>query len=224
MPFGIGFNLFGDKNTEEAQQESAKELVRSWQRKLRAEARVTERSIREIEREEEKVKKQCKDLARKQGDPKSIQLLAKSLVRSNKAKERLYTSRAVMQSADAELGSMAATMRMASSMTKSAEVMGQINALVKVPEIQESMTSMRREMIRAGLVDEIIEESMEGMDGPDLEEEAEEEVDRVLDELAIDASMRMAAARPQGGYAAAAVPAAPAQPAARTGALASEAG
>ena len=44
MPLGI--NLFGKGHTAEAQQESAKEMVRDWQRKLRGEVRGVDRSIR----------------------------------------------------------------------------------------------------------------------------------------------------------------------------------
>eukprot|EP00440_Ansanella_granifera_P074184 gb/GFBE01080502.1/.p1 GENE.gb/GFBE01080502.1/~~gb/GFBE01080502.1/.p1 ORF type:complete len:231 (+),score=72.21 gb/GFBE01080502.1/:1-693(+) len=210
MPWGIGINLFGKAHTEEAQQESAKEMVRDWQRKLRSEARTMERSIRKVEQEEEKIKKDIKVMAAKPGsDPKNIQLLAKSLVRSGKAKARLYTSRSIMQSAVAELESTAATMRLSDSMSKSAQVMKQMNSLVRIPEMEESISTMRREMMRAGLIEEMMDEGLEDMDGPELEEEAEAEVDHVLDELAIDASLRMAIAKPQasGGYAATATPA-----------------
>ncbi|CAJ1351745.1 unnamed protein product [Effrenium voratum] len=203
MPFGI--NLFGKGHTQEAQQDSAKEMVREWQRNLRSEARGVDRSIRKIEQEEDKIRKEVKDMAAKGGDPKSIHMLAKSLVRSGKAKARLYTSRSIMQSAVSELETTAATMRLSDSMSKSAEVMKQINSLSKIPEMEESISTMRREMMRAGLIEELMDEGMEAMDGPEMEEEAEAEVDKVLDDLAIDASLRMEISRPQavsaGGYA-----------------------
>eukprot|EP00931_Biecheleriopsis_adriatica_P089488 TRINITY_DN63608_c0_g1_i1.p1 TRINITY_DN63608_c0_g1~~TRINITY_DN63608_c0_g1_i1.p1 ORF type:complete len:229 (-),score=74.69 TRINITY_DN63608_c0_g1_i1:10-696(-) len=191
MPFGIEFNLFGSGATQQSQQESAKDMVRAWQRKLRAEARTIDRNIRKIEQEEEKMKKDIKGMAAKGADPKNIQMLAKALVRSGKGKARLYTSRSVMQSVAAELESQAATMRLSDAMCKSTEVMRQMNSLVKIPEMEESMTSLQREMMRAGLVEEMLDEGIEAMDGPELEEEAEDEVNRVLDELAVDASLRL---------------------------------
>ncbi|CAE7803294.1 chmp3 [Symbiodinium microadriaticum] len=172
-------------------------MVRQWQRNLRSEARGLDRSIRKIEQEEDKIRKDIQAMAKQGGDPKSIQMLAKSLIRSSKAKDRLYTSRSIMQSAVAELETTAATMRLSDSMSKSAEVMKQMNSLVRIPEMEESISSMRREMMRAGLIDELIDEGMEEMDGPDLEVEAEAEVDKVLDDLAIDASVRMAISKPQ---------------------------
>ncbi|CAK9051438.1 unnamed protein product [Durusdinium trenchii] len=194
MPLGI--NLFGSGHTEEAQKESAKEMVRDWQRKLRSEVRGVDRSIRKIEQEEDKIRGEIKAMASKGGDPKSVQMLAKSLVRSSKAKARLYTSRSIMQSAAAELETTAATMRLSDSMSKSTEVMKQMNSLVRIPEMEESISSMKREMMRAGLIEEMMDEGMEDLDGPEMEEEAEAEVDKVLEDLAVDASLRMAI-RPQ---------------------------
>mmetsp|Transcript_55527 Transcript_55527/g.173753 ORF Transcript_55527/g.173753 Transcript_55527/m.173753 type:complete len:232 (+) Transcript_55527:89-784(+) len=210
MPLGIGINLFGKANTKEAQQEHAKDLVREWQRKLRAEARDVERSIKRIEQDEEKIKRDIKKMAKEGADPKNIKLLAKSIVRSGKAKTRLYTARATMQATASELGSTAATMRLTDAMKNSTEVMQQMNCLVKVPEMHESMQALSKEMMRAGLIEEVIEEGLEDIDGPELEDEAEVEVEKVLDDLAIDAALRMAVIRPEAAAAASAA----AQPAA----------
>jgi len=130
-------------------------------------------------------------------------MLAKTLVRSNKAKGRLYTARATMTATVNELTNMAATMRLASSMEKSTEVMQQVNQLVKVPELQETMQSLQKEMFKAGLIEEMIDEGLEDIDGPELEEEAEVEVDKVLEDLAIDSSIRMAVCKPEAAAAAA---------------------
>merc|ERR1719352_598128 len=74
----------------------------------------------------------------------------------------------------------------------STEVMQQIGALVNVPEIAVNMKDMQREMHKAGLIEEMMDESMDAMDDADMEEETQAEVEKVLDELAIDASLRMA--------------------------------
>merc|ERR550514_2387194 len=76
-------------------------------------------------------------------------------------------------------------------MSESTEIMHQVNALVNVPELHTTMSDLRREMMTSGLVSEMVDEGLEEMDGPDLEEAAEAEVAEVLDELAIDAELRM---------------------------------
>lgn len=199
MPLGI--NLFGAGNSKAAQEQSSKDCLRDWQHSLRSEARSIERSIKKIEQEEGKIKKDIKAIAKNGGDPKSIELLAKSLVRSNKAKARLYTARSTMQATSAELASVVASMRLADTIKTSVVVMRQMNTLVNIPELTETMSSMRKEMMHAGLVDEMMDEAMEDMDGPDMEEEAQAEVDKVLDELAIDASVRIAISKPDAAMA-----------------------
>jgi len=201
MPLGI--NLFGSANTEEAQKQNAREMLREWQSKIKSEVRQMERNLRKLEQEEEKIKRDIKKMAKEGGDPKNIQILAKTVVRSGKAKTRLYTARATLQATASELSNTAATMRLADAMKNSSEVMAQMNDLVKVPEIHEAMETLGKEMMKSGLIDEMIEEGLEDIDGPELEDEAEQEVDKVLDDLAIDAQLRLAITRPQAAASAA---------------------
>merc|ERR1719373_144477 len=95
-------------------------------------------------------------------------------------------------------------------MKSSTEVMRQINKLVSIPETHEAMAAMQKEMMKAGLIEEMIDEGMEDMDGPELEEEAQDEVDKVLEGLAVDAAIRLAVTRPAEAAAAQAAAAAPA--------------
>lgn len=194
MPWGV--NLFGAGNTEEAQKDNAKDMVRDWNRRMKAEIRGIERGIRKIDLEEDKIKREIKAMAKKGADPQSLHMLAKSVVRSGKAKGRLYQVRANLTAASNEMVAQAASMRMADQMKTSTAIMQQVNMMVKVPELHDAMSEMRKEMMRAGLVDEMMDEGMEEMDGEEMEEEAEHEVDKVLDDLAIDAATRMAITRP----------------------------
>mmetsp|Transcript_6942 Transcript_6942/g.15830 ORF Transcript_6942/g.15830 Transcript_6942/m.15830 type:complete len:220 (+) Transcript_6942:193-852(+) len=216
------FNLFGSANTQEAREESSKEMVRSWQRKIRAEGRDMERQIQRIEREEEKMKKDITNMAAQGSDPANIKILAKSVVRSRKARNRLWTMRATMKTVESQLTCAAANMRLKDSMQGSAEVMKEINKLMNVENVQENLQAMTKEMMKAGLIEEMMDEGMEALDGPDIEEEAEEELDKVLEDLAIDATIRTAVLRPEATPAVAAP--ATAAPAASSRAAASATG
>lgn len=56
--------------------------------------------------------------------------------------------------------------------------------LVRLPEIAETMREMSREMTKAGILEEMIEETMESLeDSEDILEEAQAEVDKVLWEI-----------------------------------------
>ncbi|KAK2706615.1 hypothetical protein QYM36_016591 [Artemia franciscana] len=77
-----------------------------------------------------------------------------------------------------------AIVRMTGSLQKSTEVMKMMSSLIKVPEISRTMQELSREMMKAGIVEEMIEDTMESVgDQEELEEEAQKEVDKVLWEL-----------------------------------------
>jgi len=78
-----------------------------------------------------------------------------------------------------------ATYKMAGCLKRSTEIMGMMNHMIKLPELQRVMGTMAKEMEKAGLIDEIVEETMDLADDVE-EEEAEEEVAKVLTELDLD--------------------------------------
>lgn len=71
--------------------------VKKWRQEIRAQQRGIDRQIRAIDTEEAKAKKAIKQVAKK-GDVKNCKMLAKELIRSQRHKNRLYTSKAQMNS------------------------------------------------------------------------------------------------------------------------------
>lgn len=117
-------------------------------------------------------------------------LLAKELIRSRKAKERLHVSKAQLNSVQLHLQQNLAQFKLAGCMKASAEVMASMNQALRLPQIHQAMVSMATEMQKAGLIEEMIDDMM---DNEDVELEADEEVDKVLMELALDTSGAMPA-------------------------------
>lgn len=160
------------------------EYIKKWKRDLNKEKRELERQVRGIEREEGKVRRECR-VAAKRGDLASARTLARELVRSKQAKERIAMSKARLNSIQMQLMQNAATYKMAGTLKKSADIMRLMNDVVRLPEMQKTMMLLAREMEKAGLIDEIMEESLDlGEEG--VEEEADEAVQKVLDELDLD--------------------------------------
>ncbi|XP_023575431.1 charged multivesicular body protein 3-like [Octodon degus] len=109
--------------------------------------RAIDRQMRDIQREEEKVKWSVKDAAKK-GQKDVCVVLAKEMVRSKKA----------MQS------------------------------LVTILEIQATMQELSKEMMKAGTIEEMLEDTFESMDDQEeIEEEAETEIDKILFEITVGA-------------------------------------
>lgn len=197
----VGINLFGaaKANADAKKEEGSKERLRDWQRRLRGEVRDIDRGVRKIEQEEAKIKKDIQTAAKRE-ELDNVRVLAKSLARSRKATSRLYTARSHLVAVQSELECTAATMRLSDAMKGSAEVMRNMNAVVNVPELQQALSSMQREMFKAGLVEEMMDEAVDDLDGPDMEEEAETAVDSVLQELAIDENIRAAVRVPKADF------------------------
>ena len=60
------------------------------------------------------------------------------------------------------------------------QVMKVVNDLIKVPELNQTMQQMSKEMMKAGLIEETMGEMMDdAFDTDDIEEDADAEVDKV---------------------------------------------
>jgi len=129
-----------------------------------------------------KVKRQIKEAAKK-GDRGVCVVLAKSMIQSRKAVNKMHVSKAQINSVVMCMQQQMASMRMAGSMQASTDAMKSMQELVKVPEIMASMREMAHEMMRVGIIEEMMEETMESVEPEDLEEAAQEEVDKILFEV-----------------------------------------
>ncbi|KAF9594243.1 hypothetical protein IFM89_028900 [Coptis chinensis] len=158
--------------------------LRDWQRKLRQECRNIERQIRDVQKEEKSVQKAIRDAA-KRNDMVSAKALAKEIVTSRRAVNRLHENKAQMNSISMHLGESIAIARTVGHISKSAEVMKLVNNLMKAPQMAVTMQEFSKEMTKAGVIEEMVNDAVDGaLDSEDIEEETEEEVDKVLTEIA----------------------------------------
>ncbi|CAG8463980.1 3344_t:CDS:2 [Dentiscutata erythropus] len=167
--------LFGKKTSPD-------EMVKKWQRDIRTQQRIIERQIKEFGDVEKKTTNLLKQNAKK-NDVKACKLFAKELVRTRRQIVRLHTSKAQLNSIQLQLQHQLATLKITGSLNKSVEVMKMVNGLTKLPEISKGMQELSMEMTKAGILDEMIEDTFESFEDSDIEEEAEEEVNKVLFEL-----------------------------------------
>lgn len=68
-------------------------------------------------------------------------------------------------------------------MQKSAVVMKHMNQMMKVPQISAVCQAMSKEMMKAGIIGEMVSDSFEMLDNDDIDELADQEVDKVLFEI-----------------------------------------
>ncbi|KPV75321.1 uncharacterized protein RHOBADRAFT_31704 [Rhodotorula graminis WP1] len=137
------------------------EKVRKWQQQLKKEQRALDREIHALDSAATKVKGDVKRLAQK-GDTKNAKLLAREVVRSNRQKQRMLTSKAQLNSINMQLGHQLAMVKVTGTLQASTDIMKASNALVQLPQLAGTMREMSAEMMK------------------ELEDEAQEEVDKVL--------------------------------------------
>ncbi len=78
-----------------------------------------------------------------------------------------------------------AQMKIAGSMKASTEVMKSMASLMKIPELQKTMAEMSKEMMKAGIIDEMINDTMDSVldeDG-ELDNIADAEVEKIILEI-----------------------------------------
>lgn len=174
--------LFGsDKNSHE----KAKERVNELSKKLREESRHLDRQIRSIEREEQKTIAMIKQAAKK-NQMDVCKISAQSLVRSKKAKARIYASQAQINSIIMQMKNQVAQMKLAGSLKASTDVMKAMSNLVKLPELQRTMTELSKEMMKAGIIEELVQDSLDTVldtDNADIDQVADAEVEKIIFEI-----------------------------------------
>ena len=163
------------------------EKINEWKRTVKKEEREIEKQIRGIDLEEKKIQNSLKTAAHKQ-DVSTCKMFAREIIRARKSKNKLFTSKAQLNSLLMQMQQQLSTIKITSSLKKSADIMKLVNNLIKIPEMTKAMKELSREMmkvfllIQAGIIDEMVQDTL-GLDDEDIEEEADYEVEKVLFEL-----------------------------------------
>lgn len=163
-------------------QKSPEEQAKEWSRQLNAEARKVDGQIRKIQMAEKKAVLSAKQAAKK-GDMVAVRMLAKEIINSRKAVKRMYTAKAQMNSIGMQLKQQMSQLKLAGAMSKSTEVMAHMNQLMRVQDIQQTMQAMSKEMMKAGLIDEMVGDTLDSALDDVEEEELDEEVGKVVEEV-----------------------------------------
>ncbi|CAL5343312.1 unnamed protein product [Camellia sinensis] len=156
--------------------QNPEQLLREWQRRLQQEYRRIESLTRDVEKEEKKVQRAIRDAVRR-NDMILARAIAKEMVRSRKMMNRLRENKAQLNSISIHLGEYVAIVHTVGQLSKSTEVTKLVNELIKAPEISSKMKEFRKQMTKAGVIDEIVNDTVDK--ALDLEDE-ETEIDQIV--------------------------------------------
>ncbi|KAI9673076.1 MAG: Vacuolar protein-sorting-associated protein 24 [Trizodia sp. TS-e1964] len=108
---------------------------------------------------------------------------ARELIRIRKQGNRLATSKAQLQSVGLQVQEAFSVRKIEGSLRASTGIMKDVNMLVRLPELTGTMRELSQELMKAGIIEEMVSDSLPDEDLAEDEEEAETEVDKVLSEI-----------------------------------------
>ncbi|KAK4154270.1 Snf7-domain-containing protein [Chaetomidium leptoderma] len=128
----------------------------------------------------------------KQQAQREVRDFARELLRTRKAGSRLVTGRAQLASVQMQVSEAFALRRIEGSIRASVGIMKDVNSLIRLPEFAHTMQELSVELMKAGVIEDMVGDMLP-VDG-DMEMEGEEEeeglaegeVDKVLGEILKD--------------------------------------
>lgn len=150
--------------------------VKKWQHSLKTQGRELAKHQRGLTTQMAKTTTLIKQSA-KRNDQKSCRALARELVGANRQIERLAVSQAQLRSLSMDMQHQLAVLKITGALETSTAAMQSVNRLTRLPQISAQMTEMAREMCKAGVIAEMVQDVMQD---DELEEAADAEVERVL--------------------------------------------
>jgi charged multivesicular body protein 3 len=127
------------------------------------------------------------DPSRQKQAQREVRDFARELIRTRKAGQRLVTGRAQLASVQMQVSEAFALRRIEGSIKASVGIMKDVNSLIRLPQFAHTMQELSVELMKAGIIEEMVGEVLPA-DGEafEEEEEAEGEVDKVLGEILKD--------------------------------------
>lgn len=115
---------------------------------------------------------------------KEVRDFARELVRARRTSARLITSKAQLSSVQMQVNEAFAVRRIEGSIRASVGIMKDVNTLIRLPELTGTMRELSMELMKAGIIEEMVEDALPEDADMDLEgEEAESQVDKILGEV-----------------------------------------
>lgn len=159
---------------------------------IRANTRKLDRDMAQLKQLEQKTKQYILQSSKRgQKNPSQAKqaaaetrTFAREFVRIRKQSSRLATSKAQLQSVQMQVNEAFSVRKIEGSLKASTGIMKAVNSLVRLPELMGTMRELSQELVKAGIIEEMVGDSLpedQLLEGED--DEAEAEVDKVLGEI-----------------------------------------
>ncbi|ODQ67568.1 doa4-independent degradation protein 3 [Nadsonia fulvescens var. elongata DSM 6958] len=164
--------------TSEEQRRTCAALIRKNQRAI-------DSQIQSLNSAEIKTVATVKHAARR-NDVKSARLLSKEIYNLRKHRNRLHQSKAQLNSVGLQVNEAFAMKKIEGSMKSSADIMKQVNSLIKLPELMGTMQGLSQELMKSGIINDMMGDAIDDLGETDyleIDDEAEAHVANILTEI-----------------------------------------
>ncbi|GMM53568.1 ESCRT-III subunit protein [Maudiozyma humilis] len=159
-----------------------KEQHRKIKAVLRKNGRSIDRSLNDLSQLQNKTKQLIKKAAKK-GDTRTVKLYAKELYGVNKQYARMYTSKAQLESVGMKIEEAYKMRTLTTQMAQNTDLMREVNSLVRLPQLRNTMVELEKELMKSGIITEMVDDTMEALDDDEeLDEEVNEEVNKIVEQ------------------------------------------
>jgi len=169
-----------------------REQARKQEKDLRRNQRDIERDRRDLEVQEKQVEADIRKLA-KQGNKEGCVILAKQLINLRKQKTRSYGMSAKMSGINSQTKTMMSSMKMADAMKNTTKVVGQMNKNMDPMKVAQTMQEFEKANAKIDMSEEMINDALDNILSESGDEDEEDAVvNKILDELNIETSGKLA--------------------------------
>lgn len=186
-------NFFKPKPTP---REAAKAAQKETKSTIRSNQRQIDRDIRDLERQEKQLLQEIKTRAKSPGvnpqTDKGLKSQARQLVQLRKQKEKLYETKATLNSVGMQATAMATQVSAAAAVGSVTTALSSANAVMDAKQLGITMNEFMKANETAKLKEEMMNDALaEAFDESDVEEEAEDVTNQVLAELGVEMDQKM---------------------------------
>jgi charged multivesicular body protein 3 len=162
---------------------------------IRSNIRKLDRDIAQVKAVEVKAKnlilaanrRGSRDPNRQKQAQKEVRDFARELIGARRTSARLVTAKAQLNSVQMQVNEAFALRKIEGSMRASVGIMKDVGTLIRIPEMAITMRDLSVELMKAGIIEEMVGDVLPETDMlEDEEEEAEGEIDKVLGEILKD--------------------------------------
>ncbi|WPK24529.1 hypothetical protein PUMCH_001805 [Australozyma saopauloensis] len=152
---------------------------------LRKNKRELERSLNQLQPLKRKTEGMVKKAA-KSGDLKSAKLYARELINITRQHQKLHLSKTRLESITMAINEQWQMRKLTNSLQTSTVIMKEVNLVIQLGMITGTMQELGKELMKAGIINEMMDDMVDLDIDEELEEESQEEVNKIIQSLTED--------------------------------------